>query len=279
MKFNLNPFKIYSDIENGNTYIRPLNIFFAILVIGIDILLVTLIESQAIKLLKFFDGSNEFIFNLVLFLLQLFVALISLNIVLLIVKKNTPDTNFASNSFASDFIYVILLILGFRFLYEGTIYQLKNLLYIDFTISSILLSCIYAPFIEEMMYRGIILNGMLKKYSPNVALVLSSAIFGIMHFSLFQSINAFLIGLLIGYLFIKTKSLYLCVFIHFCNNFIVMYLPVVLFDSAVMHIIYAVFNIILGVSLLWFTLLRMNLKKRKKIFSDYDEEFNFFVEE
>ncbi|MGL4762334.1 MAG: lysostaphin resistance A-like protein [Sarcina sp.] len=279
MKFNLNPFKIYSDIENGNTYIRPLNIFFAILVIIIDILLVTLIESQVLKILKTFNANSEFIFNTILFLIQLFTALLSLNIVLLLVKRKTPDINYASNSYTSDFIYVIFLIFGFRFLYEGTIYQLKNLLYIDFTVNSILLSCIYAPFIEELMYRGIILNGMLKKYPETVALIVSSTIFGIMHFSLFQSINAFLIGLLIGYLFIKTKSIYLCIFIHFCNNFIVMYLPVIFFDSTIMHILYAIFNIILGTCLLLLTLRKMNLHKRKKIFSDYDEEFNFFVEE
>ena len=279
MKFRLNPFKIYSDIENGKTYIKPLNIFFAILIIIIDVHIVKFIEPNLLKLLRYLDLSNEFLFNSTLFIIQMFAGLISLNIVVLLIEKKTPDINPTSNSFALDFIYVITLILGFRFLYEGSIYQLKNLLAIDFTVNSILLSCIYAPFIEELMYRGFILNGMIKKYPPHIALFFSSAIFGIMHLSFFQSINAFLIGMIIGYLFIKTKSLYLCIFIHFCNNFIVMYLPTVFFDSFITTFIYSVFNLILGSSLIWFSMDKMKLKKRKKIFSDYDEEFNFFVEE
>ncbi|MGL5575081.1 MAG: lysostaphin resistance A-like protein [Sarcina sp.] len=279
MNFSLNPFKIYSDIEAGKTYIRPLNIFLVLLIISVDILLVSLLEPQIFKIFKIIKIENELFFNLFLFIIQMFVALISLNIIIFFIKDKIPDTNYASNSYALDFIYVILLILGFRFLYEGTIYQLKNLLTIDFTVNSILLNCVYAPFIEEMMYRGIALNSLLKKYSDKIALLLSSLIFGIMHFSLFQSINAFFIGLIIGYLFIKTKSLYLCIFIHFCNNFIVMYMPTLFFDSILTHILYAIFNISLGISLIILSLGKMDLKKRKKTYFDYDEEFNFFVEE
>lgn len=278
MKFSLNPFKIYSDIENGKTYIRPLNVFLVLLIIGGDILFVNLLELYLLNIFKLIGTENEFIFNTLLFIIQMFVGLLSLNLVVFCIKEKSPDINYASNSYAIDFIYVILLILGFRFLYEGTIYQLKNLLTIDFTVNSILLSCIYAPFIEEMMYRGIVLNALLKKYSDKIALIVSSLIFGIMHFSLFQSINAFFIGIIIGYLFIKTKSLYLCIFIHFCNNFIVMYLPTLFFDSILVHVLYALFNISLGVSLIILSLRKMNLKKRKKAYFDYDEEFNFFVE-
>ncbi|MGL4654943.1 MAG: lysostaphin resistance A-like protein [Sarcina sp.] len=278
MKFSLNPFKIYSDIENGKTYIRPLNIFFIVLIIASDFFLVNLIEPHLLKIFKIIGTDNIIVFNIILFSIQMLVGLISLNIVVLCVKTKSPDINYSANSRADDFLYVILLILGFRFLYEGTIYQLKNFLAIDFRVNSILLSCIYAPFIEEMMYRGIVLNSLLKKYPDKIALFLSSAIFGIMHFSFYQSINAFLIGMLIGYLFMKTKSLYLCIFIHFCNNFIVMYMPTLFFDSAISHILYAVFNVALGISLLLLSLWKMNLKNRSKSYSDYNEEFNFFVE-
>lgn len=279
MNFSLNPFKIYSDIENGHIYIRPLNIFLVLLVIAIDVLLVNILEPQLLNLFKIIKPENEFIFNAILFILQLLAGLISLNIIIFFIKDKSPDINYSSNSLALDFVYVVLLILGFRFLYEGSFYQLKTLLSIDFRVNSILLSCVYAPFIEEMMYRGIVLNGLLKKYSVKIALFSSSLIFGLMHFSFLQGINAFLIGLIIGYVFIKTKSLYLCIFIHFCNNFIVMYLPTLSFDSLFMSILYDIFNVLLGIFLIVLSLKKMNLKKRKKVYSDYDESFNFFIDE
>ena len=279
MKIPLNPFKIYSDIENGNTYIRPLNVFIVFLIIGVDIFFVCSFEPLLLKIFKIIRPETEFVFNAILFTIQILVGLISLNVIVFCLKDKSPDTNYASNSLVLDFIHVILLILGFRFLYEGSIYQLKNFLSIDYRVNSILLSCIYAPFIEEMMYRGIILNGLLKKYSAKVALISSSLIFGFMHFSFLQSINAFFIGLIIGYIFIKTKSLYLCIFIHFCNNFIVMYLPTLSFDSFLICMLYDIFNILLGVSLIRLSLKKMNLKKRKKLYSNYDESFNFFIED
>lgn len=279
MKFSLNPFKIYSDIENGGIYIRPLNIFIVLLIICIDVLLVNIFEPILLNIFKIIKPEGEFVFNTMLFIFQLIAGLFSLNIIIFFIKDKTPDINYSSNSLARDFIYVILLILGFRFLYESTIYQLKAFLSIDFRVNSIFLSCIYAPLIEEMMYRGIILNGLLKKYSVKTALFFSALIFGLMHFSFLKAINAFLIGLIIGYVFIKTKSLYLCIFIHFCNNFIVMYLPTLTFDSLSMNLFYDIFNIFLGVFLISLSLKKMNLKKRKKAYSDYDESFNFFIEE
>jgi len=36
-----------------------------------------------------------------------------------------------------------------------------------------------------------------------------------------QFINAFIIGLILGYIYFKTKSLALCILGHFINNFIV----------------------------------------------------------
>lgn len=279
MKISLNPFKIYSDIENGSTYIKPFNIFIALLIIIADILFVGILETQLLKIFKIFMPENKFIFNTILFSIQMFVGIFSLNIIIFFLKVKSPDINYASNSFALDFIYVIFLILGFRFLYDGTIYQLKTLLSIDYRINSILLSCIYAPFIEEMMYRGIILNGLLKKYSTTIAIIISSLIFGLMHFSFLQSINAFFIGIIIGYIFIKTKSLYLCIFIHFFNNFIVMYSPVISFNSVILNVTYDIFNISIGILLISLSLKKMDLKKRKKIYSNYDENFNFFIKE
>ena len=69
---------------------------------------------------------------------------------------------------------------------------------------------IIAPVFEETIYRGIILNGMLKKYSPKKAIIVSSLIFGLIHLNLPQGLNAFVLGLIIATVYYYTRSLYIC---------------------------------------------------------------------
>ena len=74
------------------------------------------------------------------------------------------------------------------------------------------------PFIEEVLFRGMILDGFLKRYSPWKSILWSSVIFGLFHLNPWQFIPAFILGVLMGYVYWKTRSLWLCIFIHFVNN-------------------------------------------------------------
>ena len=75
-----------------------------------------------------------------------------------------------------------------------------------------------APIFEEIFMRGIILAGLLKKYSPKKAIIISAIIFGVWHFNIHQSVNATLIGLVLGIIYYKTNSLILCIVLHMTNN-------------------------------------------------------------
>jgi len=75
-----------------------------------------------------------------------------------------------------------------------------------------------APILEETLMRGIILEGLLKNYNPKKAIIWSALFFGILHLNPWQFVAAFIIALGIGYLYWKTRSLALCIFIHFVNN-------------------------------------------------------------
>lgn len=77
---------------------------------------------------------------------------------------------------------------------------------------------ILAPLLEELIFRGVILDGFLQRYSPRTAIVWSSFIFGIAHMNPWQFISAFLLGLVIGWLYYKTRSLWPGIFLHFLNN-------------------------------------------------------------
>lgn len=77
---------------------------------------------------------------------------------------------------------------------------------------------IIAPFLEEWLFRGIILAALLRRYEPRKAIIWSAVIFGIAHLNPWQFIAAFIIGCAIGWLFWRTRSIWIGIFMHWVNN-------------------------------------------------------------
>lgn len=71
--------------------------------------------------------------------------------------------------------------------------------------------------IEEFACRGIVL-GILRKYGDGFAIVSSSIVFGIMHGNFEQIPFAIIVGLILGYIYVKTSSIWICVIVHAINN-------------------------------------------------------------
>ena len=84
--------------------------------------------------------------------------------------------------------------------------------------SSFLTVAIFAPIFEEWLCRGMVLRGLLTKMKPGWAIVISALFFAVIHANPWQALNAFLIGLMMGYVYYKTGSLILTMVIHFVNN-------------------------------------------------------------
>jgi len=84
--------------------------------------------------------------------------------------------------------------------------------------SSFLVTAIFAPIFEEWMCRGVVLRGLLTKMKPWWAIVISALFFALIHMNPWQALNAFIIGLIMGYVYYKTGSLLLTMLIHFVNN-------------------------------------------------------------
>jgi hypothetical protein len=74
-------------------------------------------------------------------------------------------------------------------------------------------------FIEETVFRGVIL-GSLRRYGNFFAIFTSAILFALMHNTLIQLPFAFSLGILFGFIAIKTNSLLPSMLIHFMNNFI-----------------------------------------------------------
>ncbi|MCF0162361.1 MAG: CPBP family intramembrane metalloprotease [Fusobacterium necrophorum] len=81
-----------------------------------------------------------------------------------------------------------------------------------------LLAAIIAPLLEEVVFRGIVLRSIEKLRGTAAALISSSIIFGIFHGNLVQFVYTFIMGIIAGYVYIKTRNILFPVFIHFGNN-------------------------------------------------------------
>ena len=80
---------------------------------------------------------------------------------------------------------------------------------------------ILAPLAEEIVFRGAILRtllGMVSKKNHWVAIMISAAFFGVAHGNVAQFVNALLMGLLLGWMFYRTKSLVPGILMHWVNN-------------------------------------------------------------
>ena len=84
--------------------------------------------------------------------------------------------------------------------------------------SSFLLTAVFAPIFEEWLCRGMVLRGLLTKMKPGWAIVVSALFFALIHLNPWQALNAFIIGVVMGYVYYKTGSLWLTMLIHFVNN-------------------------------------------------------------
>ncbi len=83
---------------------------------------------------------------------------------------------------------------------------------------SIIMLVIAAPVLEELLCRGIVLNGLLKNYPPYKAIIISAVFFSALHLNPWQAIPAFFGGCFIGWVFYRTKSIIPGMIIHACIN-------------------------------------------------------------
>ena len=82
------------------------------------------------------------------------------------------------------------------------------------TPGTVVLVCVLAPVLEEMLFRGIILRSFLQRYPRGVAIVHSAGLFGLAHWNLYQFVGAMGLGLLAGWLYERTRSLWPCIALH-----------------------------------------------------------------
>lgn len=83
---------------------------------------------------------------------------------------------------------------------------------------TLLVVVIGAPLVEELLFRGVLFEELNRIVSEKATIILTALIFGLYHFNIIQSPNTFIMGLVLAYVYYKTKSIKAPIIIHATNN-------------------------------------------------------------
>ncbi|HEY0065343.1 MAG TPA: CPBP family intramembrane glutamic endopeptidase [Telluria sp.] len=86
------------------------------------------------------------------------------------------------------------------------------------SVGSVIITCLLAPVLEEMLFRGIILRSFLRQYPRWFSIGGSALIFGVAHMNVYQFTAAFILGVFLAWLYQRTKSLLPCILLHAVYN-------------------------------------------------------------
>lgn len=102
----------------------------------------------------------------------------------------------------------------------------------DMTVLSTIATLVLAPLGEELAFRGMTLN-LAGKFTKKfwIANIIQAAMFGIAHMNIVQGTYAFVLGLVLGFIYKKYNSLYATMIAHLAFNFSGTYLVGLLFGT------------------------------------------------
>ncbi len=87
----------------------------------------------------------------------------------------------------------------------------------------LIIPAIFAPILEELIFRKIIFGSLYKKMNFFWAAIISSFIFGVIHMDLTHLLVYTAMGLVFAYLYVKTKTIIIPIIVHMgMNTFVVL---------------------------------------------------------
>lgn len=95
---------------------------------------------------------------------------------------------------------------------------------------AIMSTVVAAPILEEVLFRGVIFESCRERLGKGGAVLLSALLFGLIHGIPVQIVNAFVVGLILGYIYLRTRSLMSVIVLHAINNGLA-YISMAFFDD------------------------------------------------
>ncbi len=142
--------------------------------------------------------------------------------------------------------------------------------------------CFLGPILEEIIFRGFILKSM-QKYGNLTAIIVSSILFSMFHLNLVQFVNPVLMGIVLAFIAIKSKSIVPSIIAHIFNNSITFALAgISLLKIPLLESILAGIYILFGISALTLFILKYGkdfvgiIKEDTRILKTYEKvKFSF----
>ena len=82
--------------------------------------------------------------------------------------------------------------------------------------------CIFAPVVEELIFRGAVLRALMEGFGNTknhwLPIFISALLFALIHINPAQMPHAFLLGLLLGWMYVRTGSIIPGIMVHWVNN-------------------------------------------------------------
>ena len=114
-------------------------------------------------------------------------------------------------------LFSALSLLDVDLLYQGEELERRQQFFSG--IAGALNACIFGPIMEEICFRGLILDGLLKtRCRPWLTILISALLFALLHGLGANFVTAMLFGILVGWLYWRTGSIIPGIIIHITNN-------------------------------------------------------------
>lgn len=126
---------------------------------------------------------------------------------------------------------------------------------------SIFIVGIITPITEEILFRGLIYDGIKIITNKYIAIIMVSLIFAITHGNIEQGIYAFIVGVFFGYILEKYHSIYYTIVMHCVMNSVIAIFQKDL--ENVNDIKNQIFLLIIMFSIFVLTLIRINIRKEE----------------
>ena len=165
-----------------------------------------------------------YIFIIIYFIFKLRDEVLSIKVDILAVFS--PDI-------LKDILFVVILNIFFSY---GMLYLSDFILGIvpsfnlfnSFLTGSLMATIFISPISEELIFRGVFLNRLQLAFPVVFAVLISSLLFAALH-SFGSIFSAFIFGICIAILYLKTDNIFVAIFAHFFNNLLAEI--IVFFDS------------------------------------------------
>lgn len=161
-----------------------------------------------------------------------------------IIYKRSRKTPYIKVSIKKDFWKMIVI--GFGVFSLGNIivsillYSLKDLPSITRTLETLdevsnlssgffltfIVIVILPPITEELIFRGILFEEIIRLFDCKFAIFSTALLFGIYHFNILQGVNTFVMALILAIVYYYRKNILDSILIHMVNNFLALILTI-----------------------------------------------------